>query len=144
MARLVSPRFKARPRLEIIPFIDIMFFLLATFIMVSLKLIQNHGIPVHLPAASSALPQQRQEETDLTLTENNNLFWNKEEISFDALPARLESLKQAQSDPRIFINGDEKANFGKAVEVLDAVRNAGITSVAIETGKKHPRPENGP
>jgi biopolymer transport protein ExbD len=129
MARLASPRLKSRPRLEIIPFIDIMFFLLATFIMVSLKLIQNHGIPVHLPGASSAKPQQRQEETDLTVTESNGLFWNKEEISFDALPARLESLKQAQ--------------FGKAVEVLDAVRNAGITSVAIETGKNHPQPGNG-
>jgi biopolymer transport protein ExbD len=141
MARLASPRLRMRPRLEIIPFIDIMFFLLATFIIVSLKLIQNHGIPVRLPGASSALPQQRQEETDLTVTKNNDLFWNKEAISFDALPARLESLKQAQSDPRIFINGDEKANFGKAVEVLDAVRNAGITSVAIETGKKHSSPE---
>jgi biopolymer transport protein ExbD len=143
MARLASPRLKVRPRLEIIPFIDIMFFLLATFIMVSLKLIQNHGIPIHLPGANSAIPQQRQEETDLTVTENNGLFWNKEEISFDALPARLESLKQAQSDPRIFINGDEKANFGKAVEVLDAVRNAGISSVAIETGKKHSQTETG-
>lgn len=145
MSRLASPRLKGRPRLEIIPFIDIMFFLLATFIMVSLKLIQNHGIPVHLPGASTAAPQQRQEETDLTVTENNGLFWNKEEISFEALPARLEFLKQTQSTPRIFINGDEKANFGKAVEVLDAVRAAGISSVAIETGKAPLQPvQNNP
>ncbi len=141
MARLASPRLKMRPRLEIIPFIDVMFFLLATFIMVSLKLIQNHGIPVHLPSASTSVPQQRQEETDLTVTESNSLFWNKEEISFEALPARLESLKQSQADPHIFINGDDKANFGKAIAVLDAVRHAGITSVAIETGKNHPPPE---
>ncbi len=59
----------------------------------------------------------------------------------EALPARLESLRQAQADPHIFINGDQKANFGKAVEVLDAVRHAGITSVAIETGKARPQSE---
>lgn len=135
MARLPSPRLKARPRLEIIPFIDIMFFLLATFIMVSLKLIQNHGIPVHLPGASSAAPQPRQEEVDLTVTADNSLYWNKEEIPFEQLAARLQALKSSQPDPRIFINGDEKASFGKAVAVLDAVRMTGITSVAIETGK---------
>jgi biopolymer transport protein ExbD len=140
MARLASPRLKARPRLEIIPFIDIMFFLLATFIMVSLKLIQNHGIPVHLPNTSSAVTQSRQDEVDLTVNESGDLFWNKEPLSFEALPARLATLKQTQSDPHIFINGDEKAYFGRAVAVLDAVRNAGITSVAIETGKKHPEP----
>ena len=135
MARLASPRPKIRPRLEIIPFIDIMFFLLATFIMVSLKLIQNHGIPVHLPGASSSAPQPRQEEVDLTVTADNGLYWNKEKIPFEQLSARLEALKTTQPDPRIFINGDEKASFGKAVAVLDAVRMAGITSVAIETGK---------
>jgi biopolymer transport protein ExbD len=139
MARLASPRLKVRPRLEIIPFIDIMFFLLATFIMVSLKLIQNHGIPVHLPNASTAVAQQRKEETDLTVTKDDSLFWNKEEIPFEALPVRLESLKQAQSNPHIFINGDDKASFGKAVAVLDAVRNAGIADVTIETGKNRPQ-----
>ncbi len=140
MARLPSPRLKTRPRLEIIPFIDIMFFLLATFIMVSLKLIQNHGIPVHLPGSSTATPQPRQEEIDLTVTENNGLFWNKEAIAFDALPARLAALHQQQADPHIFINGDEKARFGRAVAVLDAVRAAGISSVAIETDREHSLP----
>jgi biopolymer transport protein ExbD len=112
-----------------------MFFLLATFIMVSLKLIQNHGIPVHLPGASSAVPQPRQEEVDLTVSADNGLYWNKEEIPFEQLAARLKALKSGQPDPRVFINGDDKASFGKAVAVLDAVRMSGITSVAIETGK---------
>jgi biopolymer transport protein ExbD len=142
MARLASPRLKVRPRLEIIPFIDIMFFLLATFIMVSLKLIQNHAIPVHLPKASSAITQPRHDEVDLTVDEKGDLFWNKEPLTFEALPVRLESLKQAQTDPHIFINGDEKANFGRAVQVLDCVRTAGITSVAIETGKKPSEPSS--
>lgn len=140
MARLASPRLRIRPRLEIIPFIDIMFFLLATFIMVSLKLIQNHGIPVHLPAASTAAPQPRQEEVDLTVTESNGIYWNKEPVSIAELPVRLQALKASRPEPHIFINGDAKADFGQAVAVLDAVRTAGIANVAIETGN-HPQSE---
>ncbi len=133
MARLPSPRAKVRPRLEIIPFIDIMFFLLATFMMVSLNLIRNQGIPVHLPKAASAAAQDRHDQVSLTVAADGGLFWNKEPITLEALPARLAALKQAQPDPRVFINGDEKAGFGQAVAVLDAVRVAGITKVAIET-----------
>jgi biopolymer transport protein ExbD len=136
MARLPSPRAKARPRLEIIPFIDIMFFLLATFMMVSLRLIENEGIPVNLPKASTSTPLERPEPVFLTITDQNRLFWNKEEMTMATLPQRLQQLKQTQADPHVFINGDQKANFGQAVEVLDAVRLAGIAKVSIETGKK--------
>ena len=135
MARLPSPRAKVRPRLEIIPFIDIMFFLLATFMILSLTMIENRGIAVNLPKAASSAALDRKEEVSLTVTEAGALYWNKEEIQAESLPGRLQSLKASQPDPRIFVKGDEKAQFGKAVSVLDAVRLAGITRVAIETGK---------
>ncbi|SDT92421.1 outer membrane transport energization protein ExbD [Verrucomicrobium sp. GAS474] len=135
MARLVSPRAKSRPRLEIIPFIDVMFFLLATFMMVSLTLVENHAIPVNLPKAVTAAPQERHEEVALTVKEDGTIYWNKEAVAIEALPARLDALKKTEDSPRIFIHGDEKALFGKAIAVLDAVRSSGITKVAFETGK---------
>lgn len=135
MARLPSPRAKVRPRLEIIPFIDIMFFLLATFMILSLTMIENKGIAVNLPKAATAAPLERKEEIYLTVTEAGALYWNKEEIPMESLAARLQALKASQPDPHVFIKGDAKAEFGKAVSVLDAVRLAGITRVAIETGK---------
>jgi biopolymer transport protein ExbD len=143
MARLPSPRAKVRPRLEIIPFIDIMFFLLATFMILSLTMIENKGIAVNLPKASSSATLDRKEEVALTVTDNGALYWNKDQIPVESLPGRLQSLKASQPDPRIFIKGDEKAEFGKAIAVLDAVRLAGITRVAIETGKpeeQRPKP----
>jgi len=54
----------------------------------------------------------------------------------EQLPSRLQQLKAEQSDPKVFINGDEKAFFGAAVEVLDDLRKAGITKVAIDTRLK--------
>lgn len=137
MARLSVPYVRKRPRLEIIPFIDIMFFLLVTFLMVSMKLIQNHGIAVHLPAAATSNSQPRQEEIDITVTGDNRLFWNHEEIHFETLPVRLKSAHETSPRLQVFINGDEAANFKKIVQVLDIVRSAGISSVTIATGDQN-------
>ena len=128
-----SPRAHKRARIEIIPLIDVIFFLLATFMIVSLSMTKNKGIPVNLPGASTGAPQSREDNTVITVTKDGTLFFNKESLRLDQLPARLVQLKSSQPDPKVFINGDEKTNFGSAVGVLDELRKAGITKVAIET-----------
>ena len=131
-----SPRSRKRARIEIIPLIDVIFFLLATFMMVSLSMVKNNGIKVNLPAASTSAPQERNDRTTISVTKDGNLFFNSEPLQLEELPARLEQLKSQQAEPKVFINGDEKAFFGAAVEVLDDLRKAGITKVAIDTKLK--------
>lgn len=128
-----SPRAKRRARIEIVPLIDIIFFLLATFVMVSLSMVKNKGIPVNLPVASSGEAQDRQEFVSITVTEDGALFYNKEATTIEELPNLIASLKSSVQDPRVFINGDEKADLGRAIAVLDELRRGGITKVAIET-----------
>lgn len=134
--RIPSPRAGRKARIEIIPLIDIIFFLLATFVMVSLSMVKNRGIPVNLPAAASASPQEREDYLALTITERGELFFNKERIDPAQLPARLQEFKSRRPDPKVFINGDERATFGQAVSVLDEVRKLGIAKVAIETKRQ--------
>jgi biopolymer transport protein ExbD len=131
-----SLRSRKRARIEIIPLIDVIFFLLATFMMVSLSMVKNNGIKVNLPAASTSAPQELNDRTTISVTKDGDLFFNKEQMQLDQLPARLQQLKVEQADPKVFINGDEKAFFGAAVEVLDDLRQAGITKVAIDTKLK--------
>lgn len=131
-----SPRARKRARIEIIPLIDIIFFLLATFIMVSLSMVKNKGIPVNLPVSSASAPQDRKDFISITVTERGEIFWDKEKTSLAELPTRLQRLKVGTPDPKIFLNGDTKAELGNAVAVLDEVRLAGITKVAIETKPK--------
>jgi biopolymer transport protein ExbD len=138
--KVPSPRSNKKARIEIIPLIDIIFFLLATFVMVSLSMVKNQGIPVNLPVASTGAAQERQNYASITITENGEIHFNQEKVTLDQLNERLRQLKIDQPDPRIFINGDEKASFGKAVSLLDEVRRHGITRVAIET---RPRPAAG-
>ena len=131
-----SPRARKRARIEIIPLIDIIFFLLATFIIVSLSMVKNKGIPVNLPISSASAPQDRKDFVSITVTERGDIFWDEEKSSLAELPARLQRLKAGRPDPKIFINGDTKAELGNAVAVLDEIRLAGISKVAIETKPK--------
>lgn len=133
MIAIPSPRSKKRARIEIIPLIDIVFFLLATFVMVSLSMVKNQGIAVNLPAAASGVPQERSESTTISITANGELFFNRQKVDEAQLGVELRRLKAGQSDPRLFIQGDEKALLGQAIGVLDAIRALGITKVSIQT-----------
>jgi biopolymer transport protein ExbD len=134
--QIASPRSKKRARIEIIPLIDIIFFLLATFVMVSLSMVKSKGVPVHLPAAASGEPQNRDEFTSITITETNEILFNKQPVRAAELTAALQKLKAENPDPKIFINGDEKSLLGSTILVLDEARKCGITKVAFETKPK--------
>jgi biopolymer transport protein ExbD len=131
-----SPRARKKARIEIIPLIDIIFFLLATFIMVSLSMVKNKGIPVNLPVAAASAAQDRKDFISISVTANGDVFWDKEKTSLAELPMRLQKLKAAKPDPKIFLDGDAKAELGNAVAVLDEIRLAGISKIAIETKPK--------
>ena len=133
MISIPSPRSKRRARIEIIPLIDIVFFLLATFVMVSLSMVKNQGVSVNLPAAASGTSQEHAGATTISVNADGVFYFNKEAVDDAQLDAALRELQTRDSDPRIFINGDERAPFGKAIAVLDRVRKLGITKVAIQT-----------
>lgn len=130
-----SPRARRRARIEIIPLIDIMFFLLATFVMVSLSMVKNQGINVHLPSSSSSQVQERKEEATISVTEKGDLYWDKEAVGLENLRSRIEAFHSANPEGHVFINGDENAPLKSVVAVLDEVRKRGITKVAIQTKK---------
>lgn len=133
MTPIPSPRSPRRARIEIIPLIDIIFFLLATFVMVSLSMVKNRGIAVNLPGAATSAPQEHRESATISISAAETLFFNQELVDEMGLEAALRQLLAQNNDPRVFIQGDAKAEFGRAIAVLDAVRKLGITKVAIET-----------
>lgn len=128
-----------RARIEIIPLIDIIFFLLATFVMVSLSMTKNQGVSVALPSAASATglmePQQQSKALTLSVTAKGDVFFNKEKITLAQLPFRLQTFKSAEKDPKVILNGDAGADFKIVVAVLDEVRKAGIAKVGISTDR---------
>jgi biopolymer transport protein ExbD len=131
---------RKRARIEIIPLIDIIFFLLATFIMVSLSMTKNQGISVPLPSAATGAPLGDQAELDkavtLSVTEKGDIFYNKEKVTLTQLPMRLQNYKTSAKEPKVIINGDGAAAYKYVVAVLDEVKKIGISKVGLNTDKK--------
>lgn len=129
-----SPR---KARIEIIPLIDVIFFLLATFVLFTLTLTRIQSVPVDLPQASASAPASSDEDqVVIQVTGNDQVYWNRELMPMAELPARLAAHKLASATPKILVNGDGTARYGDIVRVLDQTRAAGITLVSLETAPR--------
>src|SRR5262245_41917874 len=131
---LPSPRRKAR--IEIIPLIDIIFFLLATFVLVSMSMVKNQGVPVRLPIAATSKSLDRSDTTILRISKEGTVYMDKRVVTLETLSPELEIIQKSQTDPKVIIQGDSDAAYGQVIAVLDTVRKAGISKVAVQTTKK--------
>ena len=122
-----------RARIEIIPLIDVIFFLLATFVLFTLSLNKSKGIKVSLPVSETAIPRDPAGTVTISITDEGTLAWNTDLVTLDEFLIRLQQYKLQEPDGRILINGDEKAFFAQAIYVFDEARKAGFLKVFIET-----------
>jgi biopolymer transport protein ExbD len=121
-----------RARIEIIPLIDIMFFLLAAFMLVSLTMINMKGIDVNLPTATSAQPNNKPDFMMVSIDALLDIYFEKEKVAKEDVLPRLQKLYQANHDVRIFLRADKDATYQTVVYVLDKARTAGIQKVGLE------------
>jgi len=124
---------RKKARIEIIPLIDVIFFLLATFVLFTLSLNRIQSVPVDLPAAKPSAEQNKDESVTIQVSGEGAIFWNRELIDMSEVPSRIAFYKTQTEDPRILVAGDERARFGTTVSVLDEIRKAGIQKFSVET-----------
>lgn len=131
--KLPSGNYK-KASINVIPLIDVIFFLLATFVLFTLSLNKIESLPINLPRATPSMPNE-DDDTSVTLqvSDIGNLYWNKELISFSELTPRLTQYRDAEPAPRVLIASDDLAKYGDTIAVLDAVRRARIDQVSFET-----------
>ncbi len=125
-----------KARIEIIPLIDVVFFLLATFVLFTLSLNKSDGVTVALPEAEFSEARDTQGTVTISVTDEGAIAWNKDLVTLDEFLQRLQQFRREQPDGRILINGDERAFFAQAIYVFDEARKAGFTKVFIETRSK--------
>jgi biopolymer transport protein ExbD len=135
-AQTSSGRKKAN--IQIIPLIDVIFFLLATFVLFTLSLNKIVSVEVDLPVASQDTRPVEQSNPPVTLQVTDaGIYWDKELITERELAPRLQTYVQQvrlkSGEPRILLAGDDRAKYGPTVAVLDEVRKADIKQVSIET-----------
>ena len=130
--------FKKQPkkaRIEIIPMIDTMFFLLVFFMIATLSMSVMRGMPVNLPKAE-AVKKDLRDDVTVTLTKDGRLYFNKQEIQRIELQTMLLSEASKNPDVLVMLNADEEVSHGNVVELMDEIKMTGITRLAIATKKK--------
>lgn len=131
--KLRSPLLQKKTRLEIIPLIDIMFFLLASFMLVSLSMTKQQSIKVNLPVASTAQKDLKPDRIDLALSADGNVYLEKKMISLPELERVLREKHAVSAEAPIFISGDENTRHGDTIRLLDLLRQIGFQKVAFNT-----------
>ena len=129
---VASPIPKKHARIEIIPLIDIMFFLLASFMMVSLSQTTMKGMKVKLPTGSSGVTQSKKDYVSFSVDRDGYIYWDKEKINYEDVAAKLKPLYASTPDAKIFIRGDKEALHGNVTRLLDQIRATGFTKIAFE------------
>lgn len=124
-----SPIPKKHARIEIIPLIDIMFFLLASFMMVSLSQTTMKGMKVNLPTGSSGQTQSKKDYVSFSVDRDGYIYWDKERIEYPDVATRLRGVNP---EAKIFVRGDSEALHGNVTRLLDQIRSTGFTKIAFE------------
>lgn len=129
--KLRSPLRRRRTRLEIIPLIDIMFFLLASFMMVSLQMQKVRTLKASLPTATLATSTAKPDMVALTVDRNGQVALDSKPIAFPDLRTLLTNRYNLNTNLPVYITGTRDATHGSVMYVLDFVKRAGIQRVAI-------------
>lgn len=122
--------------INVIPLIDVIFFLLATFVLFTLTLNKIESVPINLPKATPAPPTDNEDDLTVTLqvSDSGNIYWNQELIGMSEVFPRLQQYRDANPvEAKVLIASDDLAKYGTTVDVLDAVRRANIEQVSFET-----------
>ncbi|MBM3606813.1 MAG: biopolymer transporter ExbD [Alphaproteobacteria bacterium] len=136
-----SPLPHKKARIEIIPLIDIMFFLLASFMMVSVTMIRLQSIKMDLPTATQAKRDFKPLIINLQVDKQGEVWIEKEKKTYAEVSAYLSNRLALETNLPVYISGDKDATHGSVIAVLDLVRRVGIQKVSFaisfpETKKK--------
>jgi biopolymer transport protein ExbD len=127
--RLPRKSFK-KARIEIIPMIDTIFFLLVFFMISTLSMAHYRGLPVNLPKAATG-QQPPSESTSVTITQNGRISIDKKEVARAKVRNILQERLAKNPDILVVINADEKVEHGLVVDIMDTARQAGVAKMAI-------------
>ena len=129
--KIRTPIPERKSRLEIIPLIDIMFFLLASFMMITLQMQIVRTVKANLPTATLATASTKPDLMNLTVNRDGQVSLDDKHIAFSELFTQLTNRYSLNTNLPVFITGAKDATHGSVVYVLDLVRRAGIQRVAI-------------
>lgn len=132
--RLIDDDIDVTPQINILPMIDVIFSILAFFIISTLFLTRSEGLPVNLPKATTSQLQQTEQIT-VTIDEAGKIFLNREPVEVDVLEKAVRQLVLPNQKSIVTIKADEEVDHGDVVAVMDRLRRIDEVKLAIATKK---------
>ena len=125
-------RRRKQARIEIIPMIDVMMFLLVFFVLISTNVLPALGLNVTLPHSAATEKVQDRRKVTLTLDRQGQVYLDGQAVELSALSDRLRAIvAESPTLPAVIIAGDGAAELQRVVDVLDAVKGAGVVNASI-------------
>src|SRR4051812_48554528 len=131
-------RRRAMAEINVTPFVDVMLVLLIVF-MVTAPLL-TVGVPVDLPKTKAPALGQEREPLSITVKRDGTIFLQKEPVAQSALVEKLTAIAANGYNQRIFVRGDDRANYGKVMEVMGLLAAAGFSHIGLVTDVVKPKP----
>jgi biopolymer transport protein ExbD len=131
----IQRRSSKKARIEIIPMIDTIFFLLVFFMISTLSMAQYRGMPVNLPKAASG-QQAPAESAAITINKGKQIFLDKQAVDKTELPDLLRGQLAKNPELLVVINADDGVEHGDVVEIMDIARSANVARMAIAVKPK--------
>ena len=127
-------RKKAISEINVTPFVDVMLVLLIIF-MVTAPLLTS-GIKINLPESSSILKNEKKEPVTISLNKKGKIFINKKVFTTQKLITKLKALEKVNKNLKIYVKADKSINYGKVMDLMTVINNAGFKKVALVTKLK--------
>ena len=124
-----------KPRIEMLPLIDIVFLLLVFFIYAMLSMAVHRGLPIVLPTSSSA-KVEKQLVLSVTVKADGSIYLDKEQTGLDNLATLLKAKSSAGEEPGVLLFADRNLSYQKLFRVLDQIRTAGIQRISLQAEAK--------
>lgn len=133
--QLRSLRTTNKPKLMIIPMIDIIFFLLVFFMMSMLSMVVQKSVPINLPSSQTA-KVDIQKKVPITVTADGSIYVEQTKTTIDRMIKYLQIEQGKGTEMTVVLRGDKAAQYGTFVQVLDTLKQMKITKIAIATDSK--------
>lgn len=135
MRRWEEPK-KPKARIEIIPMIDVMMFLLVFFVLLSLNVIPALGVKTSLPSSSTAHDLTVNLNAMVSIPVQGDIQLDGKNISLDQLPDAIKAKQKPNTKVSIILNADKGVEFQRVLDVLDALRGHGFEAISFATKRK--------
>lgn len=128
---------RRQPKIDIIPMIDIIFFLVAFFMFFTTFRTAVSGIPIELPTSKQAVELAQEERVVVTINAQGQIFLDEPQpLSLEKMVAALEPMVARNPNLLVVLNADAQVRYGRLIEVMDAVTSTGVTLPALGVSKE--------